>query len=314
MSVSRVLVVGGNGFIGSHLVDGLIADGREVRVLDVTPRRGDVAWPEVDYRIGGLHDEAALDDALDGVDAVFHLASSTVPGTSNLDPVGDVQANLVGSMHLMRLMSTRGVRRIVFFSSGGTVYGDPCRVPVAEDDALLPLGSYGIVKLAIERYLWMHAREGRLEPLVLRPGNPYGPRQRPDGAQGLVAICLDRVSRGLEMPVWGDGRAVRDYVFIDDLVRLVVAANASRYTGTLNVGSGRGHTVLDILAQASRIVGRAASTDPRPARPFDVRELVLDISRARAEFGWEPRVSLEEGMERTWQWQKSISSPPGTVA
>jgi dTDP-4-dehydrorhamnose reductase len=195
-TASTCLVVGGNGFIGSHLVDALRAAGRAVRVYDAGAPRGDTDWTGVDYRQGAFADEAALGAALDGVDAVFHLVSTTVPSTSNADPRADVQGNLLGSLGLMQAMMARDVRRIVFFSSGGTVYGNPRVLPVPEDHPLEPISSYGVVKVAIERYLLMYGRLGVLDPLILRPGNPYGPRQGAAGIQGVIPAFLRRVRDG----------------------------------------------------------------------------------------------------------------------
>ncbi|HEY1139206.1 MAG TPA: NAD-dependent epimerase/dehydratase family protein, partial [Lysobacter sp.] len=206
-------MIGGNGFLGSSVVEGLLADGHRVRVLDRSPARPDVDWGRVDYRIGGLDDRATLQAVLEGVDCVYHLASSTVPGTSNQDPAFDVGSNLVGALNLIAEMADAGVRRIVFFSSGGTVYGNPERIPVDEAHPLRPISSYGVVKVAIENYLSMYQRLGQLDPLILRPSNPYGPRQSTSGIQGAVAAFLGRALNGEGVQIWGDGEVVRDYIY-----------------------------------------------------------------------------------------------------
>ncbi len=301
----RALIVGGNGFIGSHLAEGLRADGHAVRVLDPGAARDDTDWTGIDYHRGLHTDAATLADALIGIDTVFHLASTTVPATSNRDPVHDVSTNLVGALGLIAALEATGIRRVVFFSSGGTVYGNPERVPVHEDHPLRPISSYGIVKVAVEQYLRMYGHLGRLDPLVLRPSNPYGPRQSAAGGQGFVAAALARAQAGEGLQIWGDGRTVRDYLYIDDLVRLAIDAAASDATGVFNAGSGEGHSLDDIRDAVVRVTGRPLPTEYLPARGFDVREVVLDTAAARARFDWAPRIDLDAGIARTWRWLQS---------
>ncbi len=296
-----VLVIGGNGFLGSSLVEGLRAAGKAARVLDVTPARADVDWSGVDYRIGGVDDAQALADALAGVDCVYHLASTTVPGSSNRDPAYDVSSNLLGSLRLIRAMSEAGVRRIVFFSSGGTVYGNPERLPVDERHPLRPISSYGVVKVAIENYLLMYQRLGVLDPLILRPSNPYGPRQSTSGMQGAIGAFLGKAKAGEGVSIWGDGGIVRDYIYVDDLVDLAVRAGASDACGVYNAGSGSGQSLNELCALVRELTGRPLPVEYLPGRDFDVSEIVLDIRAAVGRFGWAPRVSLRDGIGRTWR-------------
>ena len=296
-----VLVIGGNGFLGSSLVEGLRAAGKAARVLDVTPARGDVDWSGVDYRLGGVDDAQALADALAGVDCVYHLASTTVPGSSNRDPAYDVSSNLLGSLRLIRAMSEAGVRRIVFFSSGGTVYGNPERLPVDERHPLRPISSYGVVKVAIENYLLMYQRLGVLDPLILRPSNPYGPRQSTSGMQGAIGAFLGKAKAGEGVSIWGDGGIVRDYIYVDDLVDLAVRAGASDACGVYNAGSGSGQSLNELCALVRELTGRPLPVEYLPGRDLDVSEIVLDNRAAVGRFGWAPRVSLRDGIGRTWR-------------
>jgi len=297
----RALVIGGNGFIGSGLVSVLRARGVHVVVLDPGQPRTDVDWSGIDFIAGSLADAAVTTRALEGVDVVFHLAGTTVPGTSNLDPVADVQGNLVATLGLLGAMRAAGVRRIVYFSSGGTVYGNPSLSPVPESHPLNPISSYGVVKVAIENYLRMYQRLGDLNPVILRPSNPYGPRQSTAGVQGAVAAFLGLAARGEPVRIWGDGEVVRDYLYIDDLVELAASAGLSRETGTFNVGSGEGHSLNALVGIVSRVIGRPLPVEYLPGRPFDVRRVVLDVQAARAAFGWSPTVTLEDGIRRTWR-------------
>ncbi|MFC5743966.1 NAD-dependent epimerase/dehydratase family protein [Dyella tabacisoli] len=301
-----VLVIGGNGFLGSSLVEGLRESGFAVRVLDRTPPRTDVDWHDVDYRIGGLDEADTLANALDGVERVYHLASSTVPGTSNRDPVHDVSSNLVGSLNLVAAMATAGVRRIVFFSSGGTVYGNPERVPVDEGHPLRPISSYGVVKVAIENYLMMYQQLGVLDPLILRPSNPYGPRQSTSGMQGAIGVFLGKALADQGVSIWGDGEVVRDYLYIEDLVALAIKAGASNECGIYNAGSGIGQSLNELCALVRELTGRPLPIEYQQSRAFDVSKIVLDISAARKCFDWSPKVSLREGLGRTWRALQSI--------
>ncbi|HEY8587565.1 MAG TPA: NAD-dependent epimerase/dehydratase family protein [Rhodanobacter sp.] len=302
------LVTGGNGFIGSGLVDRLRAAGCRVRVLDHSAPRADVDWEGVDYVRGSLENMAELPALLEDVELVFHLASSTVPSTSNLDPVADVRSNLIGALNLCRAMISAGKRRLVFFSSGGTVYGNPQQLPVPESHALHPISSYGVVKVAIENYLLMYEQLGSLAPLILRPSNPYGSRQSGAGLQGVIAAFLGKARNGEKVRIWGDGEIVRDYLHIDDLLTFAVAAGTGRLTGTVNVGSGTGHTINQILATVRKVTGARLPVEYAPARKYDVAKIVLDITRATTEFGWCPKVDLETGIRVTWQASHSRMS------
>lgn len=300
--MATTLILGGNGFIGSHLVEALRRAGHTLRVIDTGPARGDLDWTDVDYRVGSMGDPEFIRTCLEDVNLVYHLASTTVPATSNLDPIADVNGNLVATLVLLGAMMERGIRRIVFFSSGGTVYGNPTTLPVSEDHALSPISSYGVVKVAIERYLLMYRSVGSITPVILRPGNPYGPRQSSRGIQGVIASFLRRVKDGQALEVWGDGSIVRDYIYISDLVDLAIAASERGFSGVLNAGGGRGASILDILAVVRRATAREVTVDHLPGRVYDVRELVLDISLARKALNWTPTISLDQGIERTWRW------------
>ncbi len=298
----RALLIGGNGFIGSHLVEGLRAAGHVVAVLDPRAARDDIDWRDVHYRCAPYRDREALAAMLDDCDTVWHLASTTVPSTANADPAYDVATNLLDALALITAMRQRGLRRLVFFSSGGTVYGNPDALPVSETHPLRPISSYGIVKVAIEQYLRMYQQLGALDPLILRPSNPYGPRQSAAGTQGFIAAAIARMHEGAPLKIWGDGSIVRDYLYIDDLVELSIRATVSGACGAFNAGSGRGHSLNAVSAEIERAAGRAMRVEHLPEREFDVREIVLDIAAASVRFNWRPAISMEEGIARTWNW------------
>ena len=180
----KILIIGGSGFIGSHVVDKLLTSGHSVRVFDRQPERYRAALAGVDYCFGDFADRMALVEALSGVDAVYHLLSTTVPGTADLDPKTDVQDNLVGTINLLDSMQRLGLSRILFLSSGGTVYGVPDAIPIPETHALRPINSYGIVKASIEHYLEVYRRTRGFSPIIIRASNPFGPRQAHSGVAG----------------------------------------------------------------------------------------------------------------------------------
>lgn len=299
----KALVLGGCGFIGSHVVDALLAAGHQVSIVDRSPLRRDCDWHDVECFLGDLNQLDVLARALVGVDVVYHLVSTTFPSSSNLDPVADIEGNLIATVRLLDLMRQAGCRRIVYFSSGGTVYGEPTVVPVDESQPLKPICSYGIVKVAIENYLFMYDRLYGLQPVVLRASNPYGPRQGKTGLQGLIGTVLNRLHLGQSMTIWGDGETVRDYIFVKDLARLaLVAGEDAIHTGVFNAGSGRGYSVNELLALASQVTGIESCVDRQPPRAFDVHRIVLAVEAARTTFDWQPTTSIEDGLKLTWDY------------
>lgn len=299
-----ILVTGGTGFIGSHVVDECLARGHGVRVFCRKPEAFRAPLPGVDYVHGDLADPAAVFEALLGVDAVIHLASSSVPATSNLDPAGDIAGNLVTTVRLLETMRAAGVRRIVYLSSGGTVYGVPEADPVPEEHPLRPISSYGIVKVAVESYLRMEGRLHGLTHVTLRASNPYGPRQGREGVQGLIGTLLWRAARAERVEIWGDGGVVRDFVHVRDLARLCVLAAGFPRSACWNAGSGQGRSVAEVVEMVRRVAGRL-DVERRPGRAFDVPRVVLDVGRVRRDTGWRPGTSLEAGLRETWDWVRA---------
>lgn len=302
----KILVLGGNGFIGSHVVDHLLAAGHKVRVFDHVPERYREPLKQVEYRLGRFDDTFQVAEALQGVDAVCHLISTTVPGTSNLDPVADVESNLVNTLHLLEQMREKGLHRILYLSSGGTVYGNPESSPIKESHPLNPISSYGIVKVAIEKYLNMYHQIYDLQPIILRPSNPYGPRQGHTGVQGLIGTLLARMLAGEPLEIWGDGSIVRDYMHVNDLARLCVTALESDVCDVFNAGSGEGHSINQIVDLIREKVADDVHVNYCQGRAFDVQQVVLDIDRARAQFGWQPEITLGEGLEDHLKWLHSL--------
>ena len=299
----NALVLGGTGFLGSHLVDRLLASGHSVRVLDRQQELYRAPLPAVDCHIADFGNRAQLHSTLEGRDLVFHLVSTTVPRTSNDDPAFDVTSNVVETIYLLEQCVRERVKKVVFVSSGGAVYGTPAAVPVSEDGQKNPESSYGIAKLTIESYLELFHRLHGLDYTIVRPSNPYGPRQNPLGNQGVIAVFMGRMARGQAVEVWGDGRTVKDYLFIDDLVEGIYrAATLNPPSHVFNLGSGIGHSVNDLVRLIGEAVGRPLDVIHSSKQTHDVSRIVLDISRARRELDWEPTTPMELGLRRTWEF------------
>jgi UDP-glucose 4-epimerase len=298
-----VLILGGCGFIGSHVVDRFVAGGHAVRVLDPRPEAYRPPVPGVDYRYETLANPAAVAAACADRDLVIHLVSTTIPKTSNDDPIFDVQSNLVGTLSCLRQCVAARVRKVVFLSSGGAVYGNPSACPVPEDAPTQPACSYGIVKLAIEKYLALFELLHGLDYAILRAANAFGPRQNPLTGLGVVSAMLARIALGRPIEIWGDGRVVRDFLVVDDLAEAVYAAALQPTPARLyNIGAGVGLSLLDVLARLEAVLGRPLEVKFLPGRAFDVQRIHLDITRAREQLGWVPQVGFDAGVRQTWEF------------
>jgi UDP-glucose 4-epimerase len=303
-----VAILGGGGFIGSWVTDRLLSDGYAVRVLErpgVLPYRKFHAEPArwITGDITCVHD---IRQAIDGASAVIHLVSTTLPKTSNDDPVHDVETNLVTTLNLLREMVDHNVLKIIFISSGGTIYGMPQHIPIEENHPTNPLVSYGIVKLAIEKYIGMFSKLYGLSGIILRVANPFGERQTAGRGHGAVAVFLHRALSGLTIDIWGDGSFRRDYLHVSDVANAV--CRAVRYdgpVGVFNISSGRGTSLNELVDELEFVLGMRIPRRYVSSRPFDVPVNVLSNSLAWKELSWAPAISLREGLSRTTDWMKS---------
>jgi len=298
----RVLVTGGAGFVGSHVVERLLADGHTVAVVDnlSTGRREHVAAAAAlhvaDLRSARL--PAVLAEARPEV--VVHVAAQAAVARSVIDPVFDAGVNVVGTVALLEASRRAGVRRLVYTSTGGAAYGDTDVLPTPEDHPARATSPYGVSKVAAERYLECFAGLARLDTLTLRLANVYGPRQDPKGEAGVIAIFADRLLRGEPCVVYGDGEQTRDYVYVEDVADAVSRAVArAGVTGVLNIGTGVETTVNELYRRLSRLAGVTRPAEHAPPRPGEQRRSVLDAARARAALGWAPGTALDDGLART---------------
>lgn len=303
--VLKVLVLGGFGFIGAHVVGSLLNRGHHVRVLEwpgrsphelVLPR-----WNDVELVEGNFLDGETVSTALEGIEVVVHLVCTVLPEQSNENPIYDIETNVVGTVRMLSLARRHRVRKVVFSSSGGTIYGRAQAIPITEDHRTEPLCSYGITKLTIEKYLELSRQLGPLDYAVLRCSNPYGEGQDGSRPQGAVGVFLSRLREGKPINIWGDGLATRDYVYVKDVAEaFVLATETDTQSRVFNVGSGRGTSLNELLKIMGDVTGIVPEVTYDRGRPLDVPVNVLDVSLARRELGWMPHTGLVDGIGRTW--------------
>lgn len=298
MNRTGILLVGG-GFIGTALAKRLSADGKHVHLVTRTePGLND---HNISVHISDLSSPGILKDLLPECGTVVHLASSTLPGSSARNPSMELK-NLAPGLKLIDTLQEQKSTHVIFLSSGGTVYGNPGINPVKEDATLAPLSYYGAGKVAMEGF-YNALRTAGHPVTILRPSNAYGPGQSFRKGFGLIQTLFTHVKDGTPVEIWGDGESVRDYIFIDDVTeacaRLIELPTDS---GTYNLGTATGHSINQVL----QIIKEASGIEPtviyRPTRRIDVREIVLDTSKLKERLGWRPRISLETGIHRTWEW------------
>jgi UDP-glucose 4-epimerase len=299
------IVLGGGGFIGTNLCRRLVASGHRVRAFG---RRS--LFPAdldgVEWYQGDFGDVSSLAAAMESFDTVFHLVHATMPQTANLDIPNDVRRNVIPSIALLDLCQRLGVRRVVFASSGGTIYGCAPQIPTPETAPTDPITAYAISKLAIEKYLGLYEHLYGLSYRALRITNPFGPFQIALKNQGFIAAVVSRAVSEQVMEIWGDGSAVRDFVFIDDVVdALELAATSDDAERVYNIGSGEGRSLREVIAVAEELFGAKLRIEWKPGRAVDVPKSVVAIDRARRGLDWEPRTPFETGLAKTIEWGRS---------
>ena len=297
----RVIVTGGAGFIGSHLVEALVARVDEVHVVDdLSNGKREHVGPGATLHVRDVRDP--LDDLVADVrpEAIAHLAAQVDVRVSVAEPVRDASVNVVGTVNVLEAARTVGAR-VVFASTGGAIYGE-CERPAREDDPRLPLSPYGTSKLAGEEYLASFSRLHGATHVSLRLGNVYGPRQDPHGEAGVVAIFLGRLRDGETCRIFGDGTQTRDYVFVGDVVQAVTAALDGPEAGTFNVGTGSETSVLGLYEACRMAAGSDAPAAHEPERAGELARSVLDPALAERRLGFRAATPLEDGLARTWEW------------
>ncbi len=309
MPASKVLVTGGGGFIGSHVVDRLLALGHHVAVVD-------------DLRSGRLNNLPAgvrlytTDIASSSLEEVFseerpdfvcHYAGQISVQRSMQDPLVDAETNVKGSLNLLQNCVKYGVRKVVYTSSGGAIYGDPVYLPCDEAHPVQPLSHYGVSKYAVEKYLYVYRESFGLDYTTLRLGNVYGPRQDPLGEAGVVAIFSQAMLEGRPVAIFGTGEQERDFVHVSDVAQASVRALEAGSGGAFNIGTGVGSSINRIYSLLKEITGYPMDAEYGPAKPGEVFKIYLDVAGARQGLGWEPDFSLEDGLKSTVAWFQEAS-------
>src|SRR5664280_2647983 len=297
------IVMGGAGFIGSHIVDALVAQGCTATVFDdLSSGKRENLGEGIALTVGDVRDKQAVRAALSGsVDCVFHLAAQIDVRRAVEDPGFDAQVNVGGTINVLNACVEAHVRRFVMSSTGGALYGEPSALPANEQCAIQPLSPYGVSKYCAEQYIEYFHRTCGLETVILRYANVYGPRQDPHGEAGGVGIFARRILLGQSCIVYGDGEQTRDFVFVDD----VAQANMLAMQGpldTFNIGMGVEISLNQLLAAFERVVGHPVAREYTPARVGEVRRIALNAEKAWHELGWKPSVSLEDGLSQTLAW------------
>ncbi len=305
----KILVTGGAGFIGSHLVDALVARGEEVLVIDdlSSGKRAyvnkeaklvvqDIRVPEVREVIRAFQPEA-----------IFHLAAQKSVPESLKHPRKDAEINLVGLCNILEALPGIGLKKFILTSTGGAMYGDDAALPAGEELPERPSSPYGIAKLASERYVQSWSTLHNFQAITLRPANVYGPRQDPLGEAGVIAILAKRAVEKQPMRVFGTGEHTRDYVYVADIVRAFLAALDSNTMGTFNIGSGKETSVLDIIQNLSHVVGNELPIEHQPEVVGEMERSALNATLAGTTLHWQPEITLQEGIQKTYEWFRAAN-------
>ena len=305
----RVLVMGGLGFIGSHLSRLLLKEGYQVRIFDkLYGSRNLIAdiVEKIEIEEGDAERPEDILRSLRDVDIAIDLIHTTVPGASMNDPAYDVQTNVVSHASWLHLLHQTRLKKIIYISSGGTVYGIPQNNPITEDHPTDPISSYGITKLAIEKYTAMYSKMHGVDYVICRPANVYGEGQRLHIGQGVIGVFLDQCLKGKPVEIWGDGAVRRDYLYVTDMANAIVKLiHYQGGHGVFNISSGLGYSLNDIVAIIRDDLKIPIEVRYLESRKFDVPVNILDSSRLMRETGWKPQIDLVSGMRRVYDYLKS---------
>jgi UDP-glucose 4-epimerase len=303
--MAKNLILGGAGFMGSNLARALVARDDRPRIFtrpSFSISNIEDILDRVDLVYGDFMDDVALRKATKEVDTVFHLISTTFPSMTVESSVYDVMSNLLPTVRLLEICILNGVKKIIYASSGGTIYGEPIKIPIPEDHPLMPKSAYGQSKLTIENYFNFYSRTTELDVDILRISNPFGPGQNPFGIQGLIAVSMGCAHSGRTLKIFGKGETVRDYIYIDDVINALLLAVEKPGSFITNISTGKGFSVIQIVDKVEKVVGIKLRKEFVPERKGDVTTNILANERAHKIYGWKPETGFEEGLINTWEW------------
>jgi UDP-glucose 4-epimerase len=300
------LLIGGNGFLGSHLIDILITNNHNVRVYDLFMEKYRPPNKYIDYRIHPINDLNSLYEAMLDIDIVFHLASSSVPSTSNLDPLIDVNGNLITSLNILDTAVRAKIKKIIYFSSGGAIYGSRDGL-INEQCDLNPISSYGIIKSTIEKYFILYSKLYNIDTIIFRPSNPYGPRQGHFLAQGVISTFLKKIYNKQPLNIFGNGETTKDYIYIDDLAIMCYKLSILANNGIFNIGTGIGTTINELIVNIKNVTNIKPIIEYSELKNYDVPNFILDIEKSKKIIGDIKFTPLHEGILNTWNWMNKIS-------
>lgn len=313
--MSKITVLGANGFIGRNLVLSLASDTSNTITAfgRFSSYQHEAGHPFDNYdnimiRQGDFFSKTEVSSAIDGADYVFHLISATNPAIANDDPFIDIETNIKPSVELLQACSQHNVKKLIFLSSGGTVYGDIDSDSINEKTLAEPRSPYGISKLTIEHYLRYFKYVHGLDYIVYRVANPYGSGQNIHGKQGVIPIFMNQIIEDQPITIYGDGEMVRDYIYIDDLIEMIIGSFAkNNQHNEYNLGSGQGKSVNELVTALEKCSGKTVTTKSAATPSTFIDRSVLDITRFVEEFGIAPHTELEQGIERTWEYVKTVT-------
>ena len=290
----KILVLGGNGFIGSHLVNRLLKDNHDVSIFD--SHLPDKKLPNVKYLIGNFEKIDEYQDILRGIEVVYHLISTTIPDAQRENILFDIQTNLISTIKLLNFCVDAKIKKIIFCSSGGAIYGNNGKKH-SEDDKLVPVYAYGINKLSIELYMNFFYQFYNLDYTILRIANPYGKNHK-NKKQGLLNVMIEKLKSKEKMPIYGDGNVIRDYVYIDDVIEALILAIPANKSKVYNIGTGIGHSINELISLLNSVSGDILDIEWLPKRNVDIEKNVLDVSKAHKELNWQPKTNLKDGIQK----------------
>ncbi len=296
--MQRIIILGGSGFMGQHLINMLDPESYQTIAIDLNPPP---VYQPTRFIQGDAHDTELIANTVEPGDTVVHLAHMGIPAESNIDPAADVENNLPGYIRLLDALADHGIDRIIYSSTGGQIYGDQDSTPIPESVELNPISSYGIVKLAMEHYLRLAHRRRGLSYYILRIGNPYGPLQELSNRHGAVPVIMRCLIEDRAFQMFGSGKTVRDYIFIEDVARAIMSLiGSSLKEGTFNVGTGQGISLRELIQAVERVAGKKLKVEEQPLRDSDPGYNVLDCTLLGKATGWQPEIGLEQGLRMTW--------------